>query len=160
MICAPPSITRPCLAIISKLELEDGALADFRRVYALGFTSAFVEGWGLYAERLAAESGWCGDDLEGLLGELDSELFRARRLVVDTHTHTTHWRIVGPCGLEPQHATWQCLCQQRGWQIPGYIPPSPTARIPLPEYPNWVLVASIVVCPGPPMVSCTSSGRR
>ena len=73
------------------LEVEDGALPGFRRVSALGIISAFAEGWGLYAERLAAESGWYGDDLEGLLGELDSQLFRARRLVVDTGIHAKHW---------------------------------------------------------------------
>lgn len=73
------------------LEVEDGALPGFRRVSALGIISAFAEGWGLYAERLAAESGWYEDDLEGLLGELDSQLFRARRLVVDTGIHAKHW---------------------------------------------------------------------
>ena len=73
------------------LEVEDGALPGFRRVSAFGIISAFAEGWGLYAERLAAESGWYGDDLEGLLGELDSQLFRARRLVVDTGIHAKHW---------------------------------------------------------------------
>ena len=73
------------------LEVDDGALPGFRRVSALGIISAFAEGWGLYAERLAAESGWYGDDLEGLLGELDSQLFRARRLVVDTGIHAKHW---------------------------------------------------------------------
>lgn len=73
------------------LEFEDSALPGFRRVGAFGIISAFAEGWGLYAERLAAESGWYGDDLEGLLGELDSQLFRARRLVVDTGIHAKHW---------------------------------------------------------------------
>jgi uncharacterized protein (DUF885 family) len=73
------------------LEVDDGALPGFRRVSAFGIISAFAEGWGLYAERLAAESGWYGDDLEGLLGELDSQLFRARRLVVDTGIHAKHW---------------------------------------------------------------------
>jgi uncharacterized protein (DUF885 family) len=47
--------------------------------------------WGLYAEHLAAESGWYEDDLEGLLGELWSEEFRARRLVVDTGLCAKHW---------------------------------------------------------------------
>ena len=41
--------------------------------------------------RLAAESGWYEGDVEGLLGQLDSELFRARRLVVDTGLHTKRW---------------------------------------------------------------------
>jgi uncharacterized protein (DUF885 family) len=49
------------------------------------------EGWGLYAERLAAESGWYGDDIEGQLGQLYHELFRARRLVVDTGLHAMKW---------------------------------------------------------------------
>ena len=49
------------------------------------------EGWGLYAERLAAESGWYGDDIEGQLGQLRIELMRARRLVVDTGLHAKSW---------------------------------------------------------------------
>jgi uncharacterized protein (DUF885 family) len=63
----------------------------FRQIGAFGGISALVEGWGLYAERLAAESGWYKDYPEGLLGQLDSELFRARRLVVDTGIHSKHW---------------------------------------------------------------------
>ena len=43
------------------------------------------------AERLAAESGWYGEDIEGQLGQLDAELFRARRLVVDTGLHAKRW---------------------------------------------------------------------
>jgi uncharacterized protein (DUF885 family) len=45
----------------------------------------------LYAEHLVAESGWYDGDIEGQLGQLDSELFRARRLVVDTGIHAQHW---------------------------------------------------------------------
>src|SRR5206468_5262303 len=63
----------------------------FRRLRAFGGISAFSEGWGLYAEHLAAESGWYEGDLEGRLGQLDSELFRARRLVVDTGIHAKRW---------------------------------------------------------------------
>jgi uncharacterized protein (DUF885 family) len=48
-----------------------------------------VEGWALYAERLAAESGWYGNDMEGLLGQMDK--VRARRLVVDTGLHAMKW---------------------------------------------------------------------
>jgi len=73
------------------LEMEDGALPTFRRIRALGGIPALGEGWGLYAERLAAESGWYDDDLPGRLGELDAQLFRARRLVVDTGIHAKHW---------------------------------------------------------------------
>jgi uncharacterized protein (DUF885 family) len=72
-------------------ELEDKDLPRFRQLRAFGGISALTEGWALYAEHLAAESGWYSDDLVGLLGELDSELFRARRLVVDTGIHAKHW---------------------------------------------------------------------
>jgi uncharacterized protein (DUF885 family) len=73
------------------LELENDANPRFRQIRAFGGISALIEGWGLYAERLAAESGWYGDDLEGRLGQLDSALFRARRLVVDTGIHAKRW---------------------------------------------------------------------
>ncbi|HEY3045529.1 MAG TPA: DUF885 domain-containing protein [Vicinamibacterales bacterium] len=73
------------------LQVENKALPRFRQIGAFGGISALTEGWGLYAERLAAESGWYGDDLEGRLGQLDFELWRARRLVVDTGLHAKHW---------------------------------------------------------------------
>ena len=73
------------------LEAESRGLPRFRTVRAFGGISALSEGWGLYAERLAAESDWYKDDPIGLLGALDSELFRARRLVVDTGIHAKHW---------------------------------------------------------------------
>jgi uncharacterized protein (DUF885 family) len=72
-------------------EMENEALPRFRQIRALGGVSALSEGWGLYAERLAAESGWYDDDLEGRVGQLDGELFRARRLVVDTGLHAKRW---------------------------------------------------------------------
>ena len=73
------------------LEMENDAQPRFRRLRALGGISVFSEGWALYAERLAAESGWYDGDPEGLLGHLDAELFRARRLVVDTGIHAKRW---------------------------------------------------------------------
>lgn len=60
-----------------------------QRIFSGG--SAHSEGWALYAERLAAEQGWYEGDVPGLLGALGSELFRARRLVVDTGLHTKGW---------------------------------------------------------------------
>ena len=72
-------------------QVENKSLPRFRQIGAFGGISALSEGWGLYAERLAAESGWYDGDLEGRLGQLDSELFRARRLVVDTGIHAKHW---------------------------------------------------------------------
>src|SRR5215475_10652473 len=73
------------------LEAESRGLPRFRTVRAFGGISALSEGWGLYAERLAVESDWYKDDPIGLLGALDSELFRARRLVVDTGIHAKRW---------------------------------------------------------------------
>jgi uncharacterized protein (DUF885 family) len=73
------------------LQVENTDLPRFRQIGAFGGISALVEGWGLYAERLASESGWYEGDLEGLLGQLDASLFRARRLVVDTGLHAKHW---------------------------------------------------------------------
>jgi hypothetical protein len=73
------------------LEAENRTLPRFRTIRAFGGISALSEGWGLYAERLAAESDWYKDDPIGQLGQLDDELFRARRLVVDTGIHAKHW---------------------------------------------------------------------
>jgi uncharacterized protein (DUF885 family) len=73
------------------LQVENKELPRFRQIGAFGGISALVEGWGLYAERLAAESGWYGDDIEGRLGQLYHEVFRARRLVVDTGLHAMKW---------------------------------------------------------------------
>jgi uncharacterized protein (DUF885 family) len=72
-------------------EQENGNLPRFRQARVLGGISALSEGWALYAERLAVESGWYDSDPEGALGALDAELFRARRLVVDTGIHAKHW---------------------------------------------------------------------
>jgi uncharacterized protein (DUF885 family) len=73
------------------LMVEDRSLPKFRQARLFGGNSAITEGWALYAERLAAESGWYTDDPEGLLGQMDDELWRARRLVVDTGLHAKRW---------------------------------------------------------------------
>jgi uncharacterized protein (DUF885 family) len=73
------------------LSVENRGVPKFRQTGVFGGTAAFSEGWGLYAERLAAEEGWYAGDPEGLLGQLDAELFRARRLVVDTGLHALRW---------------------------------------------------------------------
>ncbi len=70
-------------------ELTD--LPRFRRDRVFGVISAHAEGWALYAEQLAAENGWYDGDIPGHLGQLGDELFRARRLVVDTGLHAMHW---------------------------------------------------------------------
>ncbi|PWU06315.1 MAG: DUF885 domain-containing protein [Verrucomicrobia bacterium] len=73
------------------LQNEMSGLPRFRRERVFGSISAFSEGWALYAERLAAELGWYDSDPKGQLGQLNAELFRARRLVVDTGLHALRW---------------------------------------------------------------------
>lgn len=73
------------------LQSEMASLPRFRRDRVFGSIPAHGEGWALYAEQLAAESGWYEGDLKGRLGQLNAELFRARRLVVDTGLHAMHW---------------------------------------------------------------------
>ncbi len=53
--------------------------------------SAYVEGWALYAEQLADEMGVYAKDPFGEIGYLQSALFRACRLVVDTGMHHKRW---------------------------------------------------------------------
>lgn len=73
------------------LQQENTGLPRYRRDRVFGVGSAYGEGWALYAEQLASENGWYGDDVVGKLGQLDAELFRARRLVVDTGLHAMKW---------------------------------------------------------------------
>jgi uncharacterized protein (DUF885 family) len=72
-------------------QVEMTSLPAFRRQNPFGSMSAYTEGWGLYAERLASELGWYKDDVPSDLGRLNGELFRAKRLVVDTGIHAQKW---------------------------------------------------------------------
>jgi uncharacterized protein (DUF885 family) len=62
-------------------------LPRFRRYT---FSTAFIEGWGLYAEYIPKELGSYGD-LYSDFGRLSMELWRACRLVVDTGIHFQKW---------------------------------------------------------------------
>lgn len=73
------------------LQQEQTGLPLWRQRRIFGGGSAHAEGWGLYAERLAIDFGWYDGDPVALLGALDSQLFRARRLVVDTGLHAKRW---------------------------------------------------------------------
>jgi uncharacterized protein (DUF885 family) len=64
---------------------------DIPTIRKLGFFSAYSEGWALYAEQLADELGVYANDPLGRAGFLQSFLFRAARLVVDTGLHTQRW---------------------------------------------------------------------
>jgi uncharacterized protein (DUF885 family) len=71
------------LAIAQELE----AVPAFRRN---GLVTVYVEGWGLYCERLADEMGLYSGDLERF-GILSFDSWRAGRLVVDTGLHALGW---------------------------------------------------------------------
>ena len=64
---------------------------DIPTLRKLGFFSAYSEGWALYAEQVADELGVYADNSLGRAGFLQSFLFRAARLVVDTGIHTKRW---------------------------------------------------------------------
>jgi uncharacterized protein (DUF885 family) len=64
---------------------------DIPTIRKLGFFSAYSEGWALYAEQLAGELGVYDNDPLGRAGFLQSFLFRAARLVVDTGIHSKRW---------------------------------------------------------------------
>jgi uncharacterized protein (DUF885 family) len=53
--------------------------------------SAYTEGWALYAEQVADEIGCYENDPFGRIGYLQSQLFRAARIVVDTGIHHHRW---------------------------------------------------------------------
>jgi len=71
------------IAIAQELE----GIPEFRKN---GGVTAFVEGWGLYSERLADEMGLYSSDLDRI-GILSYDSWRACRLVVDTGMHALGW---------------------------------------------------------------------
>jgi len=72
------------------LEMENPNLITFRRLGARMVGGAYVEGWGLYSERLADEMGLYRSESERF-GMLDAQAWRAARLVVDTGMHALRW---------------------------------------------------------------------
>ncbi|WP_294331359.1 DUF885 family protein [uncultured Sphingomonas sp.] len=72
------------------LQISTAQAAEGPLIRKFGFFSAYSEGWALYAEQLADEIGAYHGPLERA-GYLQSFLFRAARLVVDTGIHTKQW---------------------------------------------------------------------
>ena len=73
------------------LQLSIQQEANLPLIRKVSFYSAYIEGWALYAEELAAEMGEYDDDPSGHIGQLHDSMFRAVRLVVDTGVHSKHW---------------------------------------------------------------------
>ncbi|GAA0858980.1 DUF885 domain-containing protein [Aliiglaciecola litoralis] len=71
------------LALAQELE----GLSNFRK---FGGGNAFVEGWALYAEKLAKEMGFYQDPMQDF-GRLQDEIWRSVRLVTDTGIHAKKW---------------------------------------------------------------------
>ena len=73
---------------------------------------AYGEGWGLDAEQLADEAGMYADFPAGRIGRLQSFMYRAARIVMDTGMHAKGWSreraigyFTGEVGLDPISAT-------------------------------------------------------
>ncbi|MDD3803097.1 MAG: DUF885 domain-containing protein [bacterium] len=69
------------------LQQEDGEMHIMRNAI---FCTSYIEGWALYAEQLADETNLF-TNVHSKISYLQSELFRAARLVLDTGIHAMKW---------------------------------------------------------------------
>jgi uncharacterized protein (DUF885 family) len=86
------------------------AIRRFGGADSIGVGSAFVEGWGLYAERLADEMRLYENDYERM-GMLEMQTFRAARLVVDTGIHAFGWGRERAVGTMASTGTERAKCE-------------------------------------------------
>jgi uncharacterized protein (DUF885 family) len=91
------------------LVLEDESIPLLHRNIGI---PAYGEGWGLYAEQLADEAGMYHDFPAGRIGMLQSFMYRAARIVMDTGMHAKGWSreqsiryFTENVGLDPISAT-------------------------------------------------------
>lgn len=96
----------------------------FRKL--IQFTS-FVEGWALYAERLAYELGWYNNDPYGNLGRLQWEAVRAARLVMDTGIHSLGWSFDQAVQFNEENVGWSTEFSQGAAARYSVIPGQATA---------------------------------
>lgn len=103
------------------LRLPEQELPRFRRHSG---DTAFVEGWGLYAETLGKELGLYDDPLEEL-GWLHTNLLRTARIVADTGLHALGWSrhqasqyLIHEADLSPEEAAAEV---ERMMAMPGQV---------------------------------------
>jgi len=92
------------------IAMEVVGVPSFRKT--VRFT-AFVEGWALYAERLAFELGWYDSDPYGNLGRLQYEALRAARLVMDTGIHSLGWTFDQAVQFNMDNVGWNRVSSER-----------------------------------------------
>jgi uncharacterized protein (DUF885 family) len=85
----------------SSMVRRTGGLSLFRRMVRF---SSYTEGYALYAQQLADELGVFEGNPFGRIGHLQSELFRAARIVVDTGLHHKRWTRKQAIEWMVQHA--------------------------------------------------------
>ena len=92
-------------------------------------TTGFVEGWALYAERLAWELGWYDNDVYGNLGRLQFEALRAARLVIDTGIHSLGWTFDEAVQFNVDNVGWSVSQSQGAVARYSVIPAQATAYL-------------------------------
>jgi uncharacterized protein (DUF885 family) len=92
---------------------RESSLPRFRKG---GFFSAYMEGWGLYAESLGATLGLYQDPHQEV-SRLNSEMFRAMRLVFDTGFHAKGWSLEDAFRWASQYGYGEGI----RWELERYV---------------------------------------